>query len=777
MLPLKNAQGLNKLIQFIVISACLIVPATGLTQEAEGDSAPLDEIIVTSRKRAQALSKVPIAISAIGQDQIEDYGYTNLESYFRTIPSVALVDGGAQRKQIIIRGIAIEHNVRGQSLSSVYIDETLVSAGSFGLDPRIFDMERVEVLKGPQGTLFGGGSISGAVRYITNKPNASEFQYNFALDLSNTNGADDFGNAIEAMVNVPLVEDKLALRAVAFYDNVAGYYHNNYLRLENQGQHDQVGGRLALRWTPTDTFSMTGTYLIDETDQDGWYRSSGDSWEDHDQANRMEEILTADAEILSLNMEWDVGWADITSATAQLNFDSYRKVDRSFLGIDLFYDPARLAVLDDTRDEAFSQELRIVSNPESFGKFEWVAGMFYTDAEVNVDVGDYIGIGDEYDQNNAGDIFAAAAPTQDFVFPFPVGYVSPFGLTEIPGTYPDMIYREQSVFNQEQLAFFGELSYNFTDRWTGAVGYRWTETDTDGGFFNQVADAGEPVFSENVITEPYTEPHDNYMGHMSFQMNDDTLMFFRYAQGFRVGTGGAGPTIQPSCQALAEQTFGFVPGKITSDTMDSYEIGAKLTLADGRLSINAGFYRNEWTDIQVDVNLEGNATCSIGVTQNVAAATGDGLEFDATWAVTDQTRLGFGGSWVDFTLDDDQEFLNAVAGDRLPSHPDLSLFASADHDFPVGSDWSGFVRGEVSYTGEILGGFNADENVPRPNFGEYTLVNLRGGIRTEKWDFALYVDNLFNEDALAFQFKDRRGRTESLVARPLTVGINIRTKF
>ena len=209
MFSLNRVQEIGKLVQFVAIVACLIVPVTGSSQESGSDEAALDEIIVTSRKRAQALSKVPIAISAIGQDTIEAYGYTDLESYFRTIPSVALIDGGAQRKQIIIRGIAIEHNVRGQSLSSVYIDETLVSAGSFGLDPRIFDMERVEVLKGPQGTLFGGGSISGAVRYITNKPDTSEFQYNFALDMSNTNGADDFGNAVEAMVNVPLVEDKL----------------------------------------------------------------------------------------------------------------------------------------------------------------------------------------------------------------------------------------------------------------------------------------------------------------------------------------------------------------------------------------------------------------------------------------------------------------------------------------------------------------------------------------------------------------------------------------
>ena len=166
MLPLRKAQGLNKLVQFIAISACLIVPVTGSSQESGTDDVVLEEIIVTARKRAQALSNVPIAISAIGQTKIEDYGYTNLESYFRTIPSVALVDGGAQRKQVIIRGITVDHSVRGESLSSIYVDETLVSGGLFGLDLRIFDMERLEVLKGPQGTLFGGGFFTLGVHML-----------------------------------------------------------------------------------------------------------------------------------------------------------------------------------------------------------------------------------------------------------------------------------------------------------------------------------------------------------------------------------------------------------------------------------------------------------------------------------------------------------------------------------------------------------------------------------------------------------------------------------
>ena len=293
----------------------------------------LEEIIVTAEKREQALSDVPMAIAAFGQETIENRGYTNLESFFRQVPSVSLLDGGAQRKQVIIRGIAIDAGVRAGGLSSTYVDETLVTGGSFALDPRMFDMERVEVLKGPQGTLYGGGSISGSVRYITNKPNTEEFQTNIAFDTSKTQGAKQ-GYSFDAMLNIPLVEGVLGFRAVAFSADNSGYYDNPYLGLTSQGQFDQTGGRLSLLWTPTDTFTATGTYFVDETFQDGWYRATGDDWAAREQANRMQEVLTADAQILGLNLEWDVGWATITSATAMLDFYSYRKVDRTFLGID-----------------------------------------------------------------------------------------------------------------------------------------------------------------------------------------------------------------------------------------------------------------------------------------------------------------------------------------------------------------------------------------------------------------------------------------------------------
>ena len=182
-----------------------------------------------------------MAIAAFGQETIENRGYTNLESFFRQVPSVSLLDGGAQRKQVIIRGIAIDAGVRAGGLSSSYVDETLVTGGSFPLDPRMFDMQRVEVLKGPQGTLYGGGSISGSVRYITNKPNSEEFQANVAFDTSKTQGSKQ-GYSFDAMVNIPLVENVLAFRGVVFSADNAGYYDNPYLGLTSQGQFDQRGG-------------------------------------------------------------------------------------------------------------------------------------------------------------------------------------------------------------------------------------------------------------------------------------------------------------------------------------------------------------------------------------------------------------------------------------------------------------------------------------------------------------------------------------------------------
>ena len=158
---------------------------------------------------------------------------------------------------------------------------------------------------------------------------------------------------------------------------------------------------------------------------------------------------------------------------------------------------------------------------------------------------------------------------------------------------------------------------------------------------------------------------------------------------------------------------------------------------DGRVNFNASAFRNDWSEIQVEVIVEsGTDDCNlfVALNQNVGTATGNGVEFDMAWLVSDRLELGFSGSYIDFTLDEDVVFLNAKAGDRLPSHPDISLYGSANYRFPINNNWNGFFRGELSYTGEILGNFNADQNAPRAKAGDYTLTNVRGGISNDMDD-------------------------------------------
>ena len=198
---------------------------------------------------------------------------------------------------------------------------------------------------------------------------------------------------------------------------------------------------------------------------------------------------------------------------------------------------------------------------------------------------------------------------------------------------------------------------------------------------------------------------------------------------------------------------------------------------DGRLAINAGYYRNNWKDIQVGVIVSGGGCTWSQFFQNVASATGNGFEFDMTYIASNNVELGFSASHLNFTVDGDQPLLGARDGDRLPSHPDLTLNGFALYEFPVSAGWDGFARGELSYTGEIVANFVADPAVPRPSSGEYTLANVRGGITNNRWEVTLYVNNLFDTMARSFQYEDWTGRLETFVLRPRTIGLQFRTRM
>lgn len=720
--------GTRFLIRTLTALPMAIIVFSGTSQSVWAQSgtaseAMLEEVIVTATRREMSLQDVPMAISAVGQDQIERLGITNMDDYFRSVPSLSLIDGGGYQKHMIIRGVAVEENPETKAATGVYVDETLVSGNFANLDPRIFDMERVEVLRGLQGTLYGGGSISGSIRYITNKPDASQFESNVALDLGQTSDAGS-NFALDAMVNIPLAEDTLALRLVGFSAETSGIYKNPRFGLENQAGFDQTGGRVSLRWTPTDNFSLTAMYMADELIQDGQPRSHTLDWENRLQTNLAQEYLTFDAEVLSLTAEADLGWASLTSVTSQLDVFTIFEQDRTFLisawGL-ADWDPLRLITYGGRDDSSFTEEIRLVSAPDAFGRFDWIAGLYYADRTDWEEFRDCFAVDDDGDASldvnyaNAGDRFVEARPGQGWVGPFPPNHVDPFGDQGdvSAGTYPECFYREYETNSKGEMAIYGELNYQITERLTGTIGYRRTDDRKSYDILAQIAE-GAPAVIDIVEAPEYQDVHNNFMGNLSLLVNDNVTLYARAAEGFRLASGSLGVNLEPGCNKLAVDLLGHLPGGVDSDSLWAYEAGVKMVSTDGRLAVNAGVYQNVWNDIQVGLVLSGEGCPWSQIFQNIASATGNGIEFDMAYRATDQLEVGFSGSYVDFSLDSAQPTLNALKGDRLPNHPDLTLHGYALYDFPVSAGWNGFVRGEMSYTGKLSPISSATRIFPGP---------------------------------------------------------------
>ncbi|MBT6209351.1 MAG: TonB-dependent receptor plug domain-containing protein, partial [Woeseia sp.] len=252
-----------------VISA----PLAAQTNDSN-DVQPLDEITVTAQKREQSIFDVPLAISAIGEQEIEAAGIGKMADFFRRVPSLAVIDQGAARKNIIIRGIQTSTSTESR-VNDVYLDEQRITTAIATGDPRTFDMKRIEVLRGPQGTLFGGGSLGGTIRYITNRADVSEFQTNVAASYSSTKDADGGNYSIDAMVNIPLIEDKFAIRLVGYTLEDSGYLKNSLLGLDDVSAIDNTGFRMGMRYVPSDTVSFDYKYLTQDLKQSGFPESRG----------------------------------------------------------------------------------------------------------------------------------------------------------------------------------------------------------------------------------------------------------------------------------------------------------------------------------------------------------------------------------------------------------------------------------------------------------------------------------------------------------------------
>ncbi|TQV68024.1 TonB-dependent receptor [Exilibacterium tricleocarpae] len=704
----------------------------------------LEEITVTASKRgAQDLQSLDSSISVLTKEDIENKSLVGMQDYLPTVPGVSLLDLGAGSNILVIRGLAT--SFAQQPTSSIYLGEIPLGnpTSQVGSDIKLVDIERVEVLRGPQGTLYGSGALSGAVRNIPVAPSLEKIEGNLKAGLSRTDGSGDSNYRTEAAFNLPLIENELALRLVGYHFENAGYVDMVTdqtvedasarfgapvdTRGKNLGDSTYTGGRASLLWQPSDKLEMTfiaGTQKVDEDDRVGTINPRLDGYV----ATRLvgPSNFTEDKQsYINLTVKYDLGWASLTSSSSKSEEEANRGHNRSR---DLSTPWPLFGTIEDESDW-FVQEIRLAS--QFSGDLQFVGGLFYEDFQ--------------YDRD------ARLRWTSDPAL--------------IPGFLgePDNVQTVIGSRDFEQQAVFGEVYYNLSEQWQLTLGGRWFDYDrrdvetSSGGLASSPfdVDAGE----QDTI----------YKASLAFTPNEDSLIYAQYSEGFRLGKGQTIPSANicdVNGDGLLDNTdTPLDPGAIMADNTKNFELGTKLTLLDSRVNINATIYRIDWQDLPIRIRST-TELCGRGtsVEVNGGEARSQGLEFETTYFASQDLLLNLSASYTDTELLDDTI---GAKGERLLYTPRTNANLGVQYNFEL-SEYASFLRTDLGYVGD----YKTDLAGRRENSGDYVKLALRAGISLKQFDIEVYGTNLTNEDEVVTNF-DRWG----FRVPPRIVGMDIRYHF
>jgi iron complex outermembrane receptor protein len=793
-----------------LLAAGLMTPIVAFAATSS-DQDIIEQIIVTAQKRETALQDVPFAVGAATEQQIRDSGSTNIVDLARNMAGLTITDLGPGQSQVAIRGVSAGQVVRDlvggvKESVGVYLDESPISQALFTPDLDLFDLERFEVLRGPQGTLFGAGSSAGTVRYITKQPVLGEF--GGAAEANGFTGSDtEFGGGIKGAVNLPM-GDKTALRVVGYYDQLAGFIDSVYPgrgTKEDVNGGERYGGRAAMLFQLTDNLSITPRLVYQKLETDGYpridyYNILGNSYTtteppvtpgDRGQVTQLREGINDEVKLGDLKIELGLGGATLTSITSYMERDVVVTRDASQLTGSVTYGSfggssaeTRLnsPLIDTTNLEEWSEELRLASG--GGGMFDWLIGGFYQHIDRT------------YGQN----------------LPTP-GYDEVLTSRGIPpssffGAPPDTPYWSNVPFTFKQWAIFGEGTYHFNDQWGLTAGLRWYNFDED----RTLTFAG--VFSEPTI---FHEPDGKAKGStssdgvsprviLSFEPNDDVMLTAQFSQGFRLG-GINDPLNTNLCTADDLATYSGHPD-FGDETVTNYELGAKTQWGGGRVTLNGALFYSDIKDLQVIADA---GQCSSRIILN-AKAESMGAELELYAHPTSNWDFGVSATYQKAEITKTRTDVNGAVlagirdGNRLPTSPEFQASLSAQFNFPFSSTMDGFVNFTGQYVGSSFtqladqeapfGQLDSDPNSPPPtffHFGDptingltfptelpsYEIGNLRFGLRAGSWEAALYVNNLWDERAFLSLDRERgsSARVGYLTNMPRTYGFNLHLNF
>lgn len=761
-----------------------------------------EEVTVTSRKREESLSEVPFSVAAPTEEILRDRGATDLEDVSANVAGFTIQNLGPGQSQVAIRGVSAGQIVRDQpgvkEQVGVYIDESVASLSLYTPDLDLFDLSRVEVLRGPQGTLFGSGSLSGTVRYITNQPeigvsdNTAEFAINSVED-------GDIGGHAKVMVNTP-IGDKAAFRLAAYYTGYGGYVDAvtpGLGREDDVNGGERLGARVAFRFEPNDNLTITPRLIYQEVDMDGWNRQ--DAYNilanpftttrpavdlgEREQFIQLDEPVTDEFLLADLNIEYEFdNGLVLNSITSVTDRDILVVRDAGALTSSITGGSIGLpepvytldSPLDDaTQAESVTQELRLSGYTD---RVDWVTGIFYS------------------------------SQTRDYGQDLLVsGFTS---LTGIPtagnfGAAQDVLFFSDLSYDFDQIALFGELTYAVNERLDLTGGLRFYDFDEDR------VQTFDGIFADSGTTRGSTEA-DGIAPRviLSYEVNERTSLNAQVSKGFRLG-GINDPLNVPLCTPQDLETFG---GNDTWDdeTLINYEVGSKSTFMGGRGTFNvAGFYM-DISDLQATVTA---GSCSSRVVFNVPEATSAGLEIELAAQPTPWFDFALSASYTDselgstLTSTDAQGNVSVVSGiregNRLPTVPEFQGAAAATYRWEMGKTTAGYFTGTYQHVGsrftqigDQAAGFGtvnllafAPNNIGGPltqstftfdpELPSYDILNLRLGVLTGAWDLAFFVNNVTDELALLSLDQERGtlARVSYLVNEPRTFGFSARVSF
>ncbi len=803
---------MNRIIRLRPASLVASAVALVLAQSAFAqETTALGEITVTARKRAESLQDVPFAVSARTGDALAAAGATNIEDVSRNIAGLSVQNLGPGQSQVGIRGISAGKTDRDlpgvKEQVGVYMDESVISLSLFTPDLDLYDLNRVEVLRGPQGTLFGSGSLSGTVRYISNQPDVSDDYGNVELGGSSIDGGDT-GYDARGMINIAL-GDRLALRVVGYFADLPGYIdaaQPDGTVIDDVNSGERTGGRLALRFEPTDNIAITPRIIYQDVTIDGYNREDiynilGNEFtttepavdlSEREQFTQFSEQFADQFMLGDLTMEFDLGGVVLTSVSSYTDREILVLRDASQLTgsvtFDLGGNSAQIrtnsALRDGTTVDVFTQELRLASDYE--GRFQWVVGGFYSDIDR------------EYGQT------LVTPGYDDIMIDVLCGGPPNCGVTSADlGSPDDTPFFSRIPYTFEQTAFFAEGSFDITERFNATLGARYYDFTEDrvlyfGGLF---AD------SDGLPTEPTNGPgstsDDGVLPRvlLSYDISDNVQLNAQASEGFRLG-GINDPLNVPLCTAEDLATFsGF--DSFDSESLWNYELGAKISFGGGRGQFNIAAFHADISDLQLPVVA---GTCSSRILLNVPEAHSTGVEVELSAAPTDRFDFGVSATYTESELDSTvivpvggvpTVIANIVEGNRLPSVPEFQLSANATYTWPFTERLDGFITGTYQHVGSrytqngdqapgfdtfTLRTFGAP-SVPTftfdPLLPAYDIGNLRFGVRGDDWEAALFVNNVADENArLALdQERGRFARVGYLVNQPRTFGVTFRKDF